>query len=83
MHMGVKKYQTLSIEKDGMKNRFNLTLPIAIQDKESKLTFIFTLPCGASKGFIKTLQAFIKTFEAAQRSEKIKIQINSYFNTTF
>ena len=55
MHMGVKKYQTLSIEKDGMKNRFNLTLPIAIQDEESKLTFIFTLPCGASKGFIKTL----------------------------
>ena len=54
MHMGVKKYQTLSIEIEGM-NRFNLTLPIAIQDKDSKLTFIFTLPCGASKGFIKTL----------------------------
>ena len=55
MHMGVKKYQTLSIEIEGMKNRFNLTLPIAIQDKESKLTFIFPHPCGASKGFIKTL----------------------------
>ena len=37
------------------------------------LIFIFTLLCGASKGFIKVLKAFIKPFEAPQRSAKIKI----------
>ena len=51
--------------------------------EEKKLTsiFIFTLLCGASKGFIKVLKAFIKPFEAPQRSEKIKIEANFYFNT--
>ena len=34
---------------------------------------IFTLFCGASKGFVKALKAFIKPFEASQRSVKIKI----------
>ena len=29
------------------------------------------------------LKAFIKPFEAPQRSVKIKIQLNFYFNTTF
>ena len=29
--------------------------------------------CGASKGFIKALKAFIKPFEAPQRSVKTKI----------
>ena len=35
--------------------------------------------CGASKGFIKALKAikaFIKLFEASQRSVEIKIQVN-------
>ena len=39
--------------------------------------------CGTSKGFIKALNAFKKPFEAPQRSVKIKISVNSYFNTTF
>ena len=33
---------------------------------------IFTLLCGASKGFMKTFKAFIKPFEAPQRIVKIK-----------
>ena len=32
---------------------------------------------------MKTLKTFIKPFEAPQRSVKIKIQVNFYFNTTF
>ena len=32
--------------------------------------FLFTLVCGASKGFMKALEAFIKPFEAPQRSVK-------------
>ena len=35
--------------------------------------FIFTLLCGASKGFLKAFKAFIKPFEAPQKSVKIKI----------
>ena len=52
-----------------------LTLPAPIPGKERKLTliFIFTLLCGASKGFMKAFKAFIKPFEAPQRSVKIKI----------
>ena len=34
---------------------------------------IFTLLCGASICFMKALKAFIKPFEAPQRSAKIKI----------
>ena len=32
---------------------------------------------------MKALKAFIKPFEAPQRSVKIKIQLNFYFNTAF
>ena len=32
---------------------------------------------------MKALKAFIKPFEAPQRSVKIKIKVNFYFNTTF
>ena len=32
---------------------------------------------------MKTLQAFIKPFEAPQRNVKIKILVNFNFNTTF
>ena len=65
--------------------KIQLTLPAPIPDKEKKLTqiFIFTLLCGASKGFMKALKAFIKPFEAPQRRVKIKIYVNFYFNTTF
>ena len=35
--------------------------------------FIFTRLCGASEGFMKAIKAFIKPFEAPQRSVKIKI----------
>ena len=31
------------------------------------------LHCDASKGFMKVIKVFIKSFEAAQRSVKIKI----------
>ena len=34
---------------------------------------MFTLLCGASKGFMKVFKAFIKHFEAPQRGVKIKI----------
>ena len=48
-----------------------LTLNVPIPDKVQKLSevFIFTLLCGASKGFMKAF----KPFEAPQRSVKIKI----------
>ena len=39
---------------------------------KTNLNFIFTLLCGASKGFMKG-KAFIKPFEAPQRSIKVKI----------
>ena len=52
-----------------------LTLPVPISNDEKKLNkiFIFTLFCDASKGFLKTLKAFIKPFETPQRSVEIKI----------
>ena len=51
-----------------------LTLPVPIPEEEKQLAkiIIFTLLCGASKGFMKALKAFIKPFEAPQRSMKIK-----------
>ena len=53
-----------------------LTLPAPIPDEEKKLTkkiSTFTFLCGASKGFMKALKAFMKLFEAPQRNVKIKI----------
>ena len=54
---------------------FTLTLSVTTPDEEKKITaiFIFTLLCGPSKGFMKVLKAFIKPFEAPQKSVKIKI----------
>ena len=62
-----------------------LTLPVPIPDEEKKLSyiFIFTLLCRASKGFRKALKTFIKPFETPERSEKIKISLNFFSNTTF
>ena len=41
-----------------------LTFPMPIPDKGKQLclTFIFTLLCGASRGFMKALKVFLKTF---------------------
>ena len=52
-----------------------LILPVPILDAERKSTyvFIFILLCGASKGFKKAFKAFIKPFEAPQRSVRIKM----------
>ena len=46
-------------------------------DKEKKinLNFYFHTLCGALKGFMKALKAFIKPFEAPQRSVKIKVKL--------
>ena len=48
---------------------------VSILDKEKKISeiFIFAFFCGASKGLMKALEAFIKPFEVPQRSVKIKI----------
>ena len=35
--------------------------------------YSYTSVCGASKGFMKVLKAFIKLFEALQRSVKIEV----------
>ena len=53
----------------------SLTFPTPISDEEKKLNRIFLFPLfwGASKGFMKALQAFIKPFVARQRSAKRKI----------
>ena len=50
---------------------------------KNSLKFSFPLLCGASNGFMKALKAVIKPFEAQQRSVKIKIYVNFYFNVTF
>ena len=47
------------------------------------LNFYFHTSLGASEGFMKAFKAFIKPFEAPQRSVKIKIHVNFYFYTTF
>ena len=54
-------------------------------DEEKKLIwiFIFTILCGASKGFMKALKVFIEPFEVPQKSVKIKISVNSYFKINF
>ena len=76
---------TVSADKTAFKKVGQVTLPVPIPDEEKNLSeiFIFTLLCGASKGFIKALKAFKKLFEAPQRSAKITISLNFHFNTTF
>ena len=53
----------------------HLTPPVPIPNEEKKLTeiFIFQFLCSVLKGFMKALKAFIKLFQAPQRSVKIKI----------
>ena len=51
-----------SIEDNFKEVKVMLTLPASILDEEKKLTkiFIFTLLCGASKGFMKAFTALLK-----------------------
>ena len=62
-----------------------LTLPVPCPDKEKKLTqiFIFTLFCGASKGFMNAWNAFIKPFETPRKNLKIEILVNFHFEYNF
>ena len=71
--------QLLLLENIEVKKRIgtkylNPSRPVHFMFVEIKinLNFIFTLLCDASKGFAKALKAFIKTFQAPQRSVKIK-----------
>ena len=41
----------------------------------AKQIVYFTFLCGASEGFTKILKAFIKPFEAPQRSAEIKFKL--------
>ena len=67
---------------NGITDYVSLTLPALCISKSCikikiNLMFIFTLVCDASKSsskrFMKACKAFIKPFEAPQRSVKIKI----------
>ena len=62
-----------------------LTLPVPIPNEEKKLTsiFLFTLLCGASKGFMKALKVIIKPLKVPHISVKRKIYVNFYFNINF
>ena len=52
-------------------------IEIKIKEKLIKI-FLFTLLCGAPESLMKAFKAFIKPFEAPQRSVKIKIQLNFF-----
>ena len=52
---------------------FNPSYPDLGRTEKITYIFIFTLLCGAAKDFMKAFKAFIKPFEAPQRSVKIKI----------
>ena len=60
---------------------FNSFRPDTGRKEKINLNVYFTLLSGASKGLGKALKAFIKPAEAPQRSVKIKIYVNFYFNT--
>ena len=47
--------------------------PRSMTKRENQQKDIFTLLCGATKGFMRAFKGFIKPFEASQRSVKIKI----------
>ena len=74
----------ISIYQDWILNLiFKSILPVLILDEERKSTwiFVFTLLCGNWKGFMKSLEAFIKR-GTTKRCEN-NILVNFYFNTTF
>ena len=45
------------------------------KNKNKKVKFLFSQFFVATKGFMKTFKAFIKPFEALQRSVKMEIQL--------
>ena len=49
------------------------SVPTPVEEKKLSSIFIFLLLFGTSKGFMNALKAFIKPFEAPQRSVEIKI----------
>ena len=51
--------------------------------KKIKLNFYFHNSLWCLKRFYQGLKVFIKPFEGPQRSVKIKIELNFYFNTAF
>ena len=51
----------------------SLSVPIPSEKKKITSIFIFTLLCGASKGFMKALNAFVKPFKGSERIVKIEI----------
>ena len=62
-----------------LQNNLTLNVPCisesCIEIKIKLKIFISTFLCGASKGFLKALKAFIRPSEAPQRSVKIKITL--------
>ena len=74
--IGVNGYFNPSFPDPGRNEKIESCIKIKIN-----LIFIFTLLCVASKGFMKTLKAFIKRFETQQGSVKVKIKlIFIYYN---
>ena len=66
----------LSLLRDCHTRLLNLNVPYisgSCIEIKIRLNFYFHTSFGASKGFMKALKAFIKPFEAPQRSVKIKI----------
>ena len=59
--------------KPSLRDIFNPSHPNPGWREKINLDFFFTLLCGAWKGFMRALKAFIKPSEATQRSVKIKI----------
>ena len=51
--------------------------------EKTNLSFYFHTSLRCLKRFYEALKAFIKPSEAPQRSVKINIQVNIYFNITF
>ena len=64
------------------KQNINSSRPNPRQRKKVKLNFYFHTSLWYLKRFYEG-KAFIKPFEAPQRSAEIKIQLNFYFSSTF
>ena len=64
-------------------NKLNPSHPNPGRREKINLNFYFHTSLWCTKGFINPLKAFIKSFEAPQRSVKIEIYVNFYFNINF
>ena len=76
-------WKDLSYSKSNYFTKLNPFRPDPGRGEQINLNFHFTLLCGASKGSMKVLKAFIKPSEAPQTSVKIIAFVNFYFNTAF